>query len=604
MRLLIDPQIHRHGRRIGTVRTLALAAFAAWSLVAVTAANASTSADAGSMTVAPASATAGSSANAFAFTYAAPAASRTQAVLVMTFPAGFTSPQIRDPKGPGHLAFVASRCRAVGPAVVRLGKSSLVLASIDCPAGATITLAYGGGGTKVTVPGTAGTYPFTTDVVLGNPFRVVRLRPTPSIVIGSSNTDTTPPQLSFVSPADGARLPASSVTVVVDASDASGIHDVAIDGAPATLVGGHYQANVALGPGANSIAAVATDGAGNTTISSIVVRSNVVAPDLAITSPADGTLTASATTGVTGTASAADPADTHLVVTVDGHAATITGGTFAATVPLAEGGNTIDVVATDGYGLSSTRHISVVRDSTPPVIAVTGVSDGQYSAAAAVTPAFGATDAHLATVSATLDGNPFVSGSPVSAAGIHVLHVSAADTLGNAASATVTFTLDRTTPTIDLDAPAEGSYRTDPTTISFQAADANLATVSATLDGAAFTSGDTVSAEGNHVVVVTATDRAGNEASVTRNFTIDRTAPELGVASPRDGALIAGSSVTVFGDVSDLSPVSVTVNGVATPVSGGTFSRIVSLVDGENTITVVATDAAGNTSTVTLTVFH
>ncbi len=604
MRLLIDPRTLRHARRIGAGRTLALAAFAAWSLVAVTAASASTPADAGSMTVAPASAVAGSSANAFAFTYAAPAGSRTQAVLVMTFPAGFTSPQIRDPKGPGYVAFAASRCRAVGPAVVRLGKTSLLLASIDCPAGATLALAYGGGGTKVTVPGTAGTYAFTTELVLGNPLRVVRLRPTPSIVVGSSNTDTTPPQLNFVTPADGARLPASSVTVLVDASDASGIHDVTIDGAPATLVGGHYQSNVSLAPGANSIAAVATDGAGNTATSSIVVRSNVVPPDLAITSPATGTLTASATIGVAGTVSAADPTDTHLAVTVGGHAATITGGTFSATVPLAEGGNTIDVVATDGYGLSSTRHVSVVRDSVPPVISVSGVSDGQYSAAASLTPSFGATDAHLATVSATLDGSPFVSGSPVSAEGTHVLQVSASDTLGNASSATVTFTLDRTNPTIDLDAPAEGSYRRDPATVTFHAADANLATVSATLDGVAFTSGDTVSDEGNHVVVVTATDRAGNQASVTRTFTIDRTAPELSVASPRDGALIAGSSVTVFGDVSDLSPVSVTVNGAPAPVSEGTFSRIVGLTDGENTITVVATDAAGNTSTVTLTVFH
>lgn len=604
MRLLIAPRAHRHGRLIGAVRTLALAALAAWSLVAVTAANASTPADAGSMTVAPGSATAGSSANAFAFTYAAPAGSRTQALLVMTFPAGFTWPQIRDTKGPGYVAFPASRCRAVGPAVVRLGKSSFVLASIDCPSGATLTLTYAGGGTKVTVPSAAGTYPFTTDVVLGNPFRVVKLQPTPSIVIGSSNTDTTPPQLGFVSPADGARLPTSSVTVLVDASDASGIHDVAIDGAPAALVGRHYQSTVALSPGANTIVAVATDGAGNTTTSSIGVHSNVVAPGLAITSPADGTLTASATTAVMGTASAADPADTHLSVTVDGHAATVTGGTFAATVPLAEGGNTIDVVATDGYGLTSTRHVPVVRDSVPPVISVAGVSDGEYSAAAAVTPSFGATDAHLATVSATLDGSRFVSGSPVSAEGTHVLHVSATDTPGNASSATVTFTLDRTTPTIDLDAPAEGSYRRDPATISFDAADANPATVSATLDGAAFTNGGTVTEEGTHVVHVTAADRAGNHASVTRTFTIDRTAPELSVASPRDGALVAGSSVTVFGDVSDISPVDVTVNGAPAPVGGGTFSAIVGLVDGENTITVVATDAAGNSSTVTLTVFH
>lgn len=604
MRLPIAPRTHRHGRRLGAVRAIALAIVAGWSLIAVAAANASTPADVGSIGVAPASADAGSRGNAFTFTYAASAGSRIKAVLAMTFPSGFTTPQVRQPNGPGYVAFAASRCRALGPAVVRLGRNSVLLASIDCPAGETLRLAYGGGGTKVTVPGAAGTYTFSTELVLGDPVRMVKLRPAPSIVIQPSGTDTTPPQLSFVSPADGARLAASSVTVLVDATDASGLHDVTIDGAPAARVGGHYESTVSLSPGANTIAAVATDGAGNTATSSIGVRSNIVAPDLTLTSPADGTITASTTIGVTGTVSAADPTDTHLAVTVDGHPATITGGTFAATVPLAEGDTTIDVVATDGYGLSSTRQVSVVRDSVPPVISVSGVADGQYSNAALVSPSFGASDAHPAVVSATLDGSPFLSGSPVTAEGTHVLHVSATDTAGNASNATVTFTLDRTTPTIDLDAPADRAYLPGPVTLTFDAADANLAAVGATLNGAAFASGDTVTDEGTYVLVVTATDRAGNEASATRTFTIDRTPPVLSVASPRDGALIAGSSVTLFGDVSDASPVVVTVNGVAARAGGGTFSAIVSLVDGENTITVVATDAAGNSSTVTLTVFH
>jgi hypothetical protein len=49
--------------------------------------------------------------------------------------------------------------------------------------------------------------------------------------------------------------------------------------------------------------------------------------------------------------------------------------------------------------------------------------------------------------------------------------------------------------------------------------------------------------------------------------------------------------------------VSLTVNGKAVTVgSGGAFSTTVTLSEGSNTITVVATDAAGKTTTVTRTV--
>ena len=50
----------------------------------------------------------------------------------------------------------------------------------------------------------------------------------------------------------------------------------------------------------------------------------------------------------------------------------------------------------------------------------------------------------------------------------------------------------------------------------------------ATLDGAAISSGHTVSAEGIHNLQVTASDLAGNEATpITWSFAIDETAPVL-----------------------------------------------------------------------------
>ena len=48
-----------------------------------------------------------------------------------------------------------------------------------------------------------------------------------------------------------------------------------------------------------------------------------------------------------------------------------------------------------------------------------------------------------------------------------------------------------------------------------------------------------VSAEGPHTLVVSGTDRAGNQANRTATFTIDRTAPAITLGGFTDGALLA-----------------------------------------------------------------
>jgi len=67
------------------------------------------------------------------------------------------------------------------------------------------------------------------------------------------------------------------------------------------------------------------------------------------------------------------------------------------------------------------------------------------------------------------------------------------------------------------------------------------------------------------------------------------------ITNPADGAILATSPVTVSGTVNGAEPVSVTVNGVPASVSFGTFTTSVPLSRGSNTITAMATDAAGFT---------
>jgi len=73
----------------------------------------------------------------------------------------------------------------------------------------------------------------------------------------------------------------------------------------------------------------------------------------------------------------------------------------------------------------------------------------------------------------------------------------------------------------------------------------------------------------------------------------------------RTGFFAPSTSVPVTGTLTDeyVAIGALEVNGVAVPVAAdGTFSTTVDLTEGENAITVVATDALGNTTTETRTV--
>lgn len=117
--------------------------------------------------------------------------------------------------------------------------------------------------------------------------------------------------------------------------------------------------------------------------------------------------------------------------------------------------------------------------------------------------------------------------------------------------------------------------------------------------------------DGSHTVTINCKDHDGNAAAEkSTTYTVDTVPPTLNVTSPADGLITAASSVTVAGTTNDAtsSPVVVTIslNGTdqgTIPVgTGGTFSKVVTLKEGSNTIIVKAKDAAGKESSVTRTV--
>lgn len=117
--------------------------------------------------------------------------------------------------------------------------------------------------------------------------------------------------------------------------------------------------------------------------------------------------------------------------------------------------------------------------------------------------------------------------------------------------------------------------------------------------------------DGSHTVTINCKDHDGNAAAEkSTTYTVDTVPPTLNVTSPADGLITSASSVTVAGTTNDAtsSPVVITISlngtdqGTVAVGTGGTFSKVVTLKEGSNTIIVKAKDAAGKESSVTRTV--
>lgn len=115
--------------------------------------------------------------------------------------------------------------------------------------------------------------------------------------------------------------------------------------------------------------------------------------------------------------------------------------------------------------------------------------------------------------------------------------------------------------------------------------------------------------EGDNLIVAQAVSDQGGVGADSVVVQVDRTAPQVTVTYPADGAEIFAANVTVIGGAVDLvtggeaKPLAVKVNGRDAEVGNMEFTAVdVSLVEGEQEIRAVATDSAGNRSEATVKV--
>lgn len=244
---------------------------------------------------------------------------------------------------------------------------------------------------------------------------------------------------------------------------------------------------------------------------------------------------------------------------------------------------------------------------------------------------------------------PNITSFNVNAGHYYPVEAEATDLAGNVTSVTDAhstlgsklklFVKEITKPTIAITSPSSGGFEiTNTPAITFQLRDESngsgikISTLQLRVDGGAVITntspGMVVTAvtggynctytppsalsDGSHTVLIDIQDNDGNAAvQASRTFKVDTVPPTLNVTNPTETTTyVNNASYTIEGVTNDTtsSPVTVTVkqnNGAASAAtvdSNGRFTKSLTLVEGSNTVVIVATDSAGKSSSVTRTI--
>ncbi|TKU83371.1 Ig-like domain-containing protein, partial [Citrobacter sp. wls707] len=347
------------------------------------------------------------------------------------------------------------------------------------------------------------------------------------------------------------------------------------------------------------------------------------------------------------------PADVYSIeVTLNGATTTVKkqadgSWTYTPETALVEGKYTLDVRVTDEAGNQRTSTYDFTVDTSVDINSITLTTDTGDSSSDGITnaaqPIFNVTTSDdVVSLTATINGlactvvknanGDWTVTSPIlSVAGDYTLTVTVEDAAGNTTSDTKTITFDNqlSVPTIAFDAGDDTGYdATDHLTsnnkptflISNMDSDVTHAVI--TLDGVPITltqdgSGNwsftppSALSDGNHKMILEVQDRAGNTSTQTFSFTVDTTlsTPTIDLSSSSDSGDSDDDNLTsktqpefVINNVDgDIYSVIVTLNGVDYDVTKNADGEWVflapKLADGDYTITVTATDKAGNERT-------
>jgi len=420
--------------------------------------------------------------------------------------------------------------------------------------------------------------------------------------------DTQPPTLVMSTPEEGKIIASANTEVTGTVSDNSPVMLKVNDIVTPFDSLGHYIQNISLTEGVNTITAVAIDAAGNQATITRSVRRDSQAPVLTVTQPEDGLITNQTTIPIIGTVTD----ESSITVVINGNQINLeSGGILNSTIPLLEGLNTITIIAKDTVNNQTSVTRTVRRDTQSPIVNIQLPNDSTITNQQTVEIRGTAIDS--TTVTLTINGIAVSLGTggefsyqlPV-AEGMNSVALVATDAAGNEKRETIHVRRDTQSPVINLTSPAD-SLVTSLQSVAISGTVLDSTAVSVTINGNNVPVGvggvfsyQLSVVEGLNTMTVVATDAAGNQTTVSRLVTRDSQSPVVNLTSPVDSLITNLQSISVSGIISDSTAVNLTVNGTSVQLGiSGAFSTQVTLTEGPNNIELIATDKAGNSSTVT-----
>ncbi|MBJ6724765.1 putative Ig domain-containing protein [Geomesophilobacter sediminis] len=287
----------------------------------------------------------------------------------------------------------------------------------------------------------------------------------------------------------------------------------------------------------SNIVISATNASGSASLAPFSIAVTFPAPSLTVSTLSDNSVTKNATLNISGVVTSANVIKG---LTINGSNVPIgSDGSFNYALILAEGANTVRIIATDADN-STTDSRTIILDSSAPAISLAAPPDhvvvgmdsisisGSLSETGTVQVVVGDSSAQFAA----MDGNQFSFVANLKP-GSNTIVISASDLAGNISTVKRTVVYDRSKPNLAITDPAQdlvvtqGQYL-----IKGSAGDADSPiSVSIAVDGqtltptvkdGTFEQQIALPTEKQYAVVVTATDQAGNSTTTQRNIIFSR----------------------------------------------------------------------------------
>ncbi len=482
-------------------------------------------------------------------------------------------------------------------------------------------------------------------------FTTVTVDHSQEVVLKLWERDLVDPQVAIDSPLEGDFVNNTTVQMTGTASDDKALALIEVSnetGAWTNATGtASWSGEVPLdGDGAHKLCARATDTSGNTAIACVNVTLDTVAPTLTVSEPAEGTYFNHSQLFVKGTTDAD-------VIIANGETVVVFNDNFSYPFTLTkEGTNDLVLVAKDKALNQYSTSLRVYRDLVAPIIVVLRpllgsiVTRNTFVVGGNITDVQGVVGMYASTDNATwkaADLNFTGSTNGVGAftvaftlpEGNHTIYLKASDRANNIARSVFNITIklpDVTAPNLKVLSPKDGeSLQGLKTKVNGTASDdEKVARVELSMDGTNWTAAESYDdwahwflnltlTEGANTIYVRAFDLAGNKAvavvtiSAIKPF-VDTEKPTVTITSVKDGQTVNKQRIVLKGLVSDnvrVKTVFVSLTGsgagaqwVAASLdsSNTSWTAEVTLKTGWNSLSVRASDNAGNTNITTISI--